>query len=93
MLVGHSYAGVVIGEACNDPSVVGLVYVASVARDPGQSLLSLRNGAQTPSPVGSHLVFNDYLAATPFVTIDAVGVEQDFAQCVPEVPPRRECRT
>ena len=85
VLVGHSYAGVVIGEAGNDQNVVGLVYVASVAPDQGQSLLSLLNGAQTPSPVGSHLVFNYYLAATPFVTIDPVGVEQDFAQCLPEV--------
>ena len=87
VLVGHSYAGVVIGEAGNDPNVVGLVYVASVAPDQGQSLLSLLNGAQTPSPVGDHLVFNGP-AATPFVTIDPVGVEEDFAQCLPEVERR-----
>ena len=31
MLVGHSYAGVVITEAGNDPKVVGLVYVAAFA--------------------------------------------------------------
>jgi len=83
VLVGHSYAGVVIGEAGNDPNVVGLVYVASVAPDQGQSLLSLLNGAHTPSPVGNHLVFNG-----DFVTIDPVGVEQDFAQCLPEVERR-----
>jgi len=83
VLVGHSYAGVVIGEAGNDPNVVGLVYVASVAPDQGQSLLSLLNGAQTPSPVGNHLVIDG-----EFVTLDPIGVEQDFAQCLPEVDRR-----
>jgi pimeloyl-ACP methyl ester carboxylesterase len=83
VLVGHSYAGVVIGEAGNDPNVAALVYVASVAPDQGQSLLSLLNGAQTPSPAGNHLVFNGY-----FVTLDPIGVEQDFAQCLPEVERR-----
>jgi pimeloyl-ACP methyl ester carboxylesterase len=84
VLVGHSYAGVVIGEAGNDPNVVGLVYVASVAPDQGQSLLSLLNGAQTPSPIGNHLVFSGPDPTAPFVTIDSTGVEQDFAQCLPE---------
>ena len=31
ILVGHSYAGVVITEAGNDPKVVGLVYIAAFA--------------------------------------------------------------
>ena len=31
ILVGHSYAGVVITEAGNDPKVVGLVHVAAFA--------------------------------------------------------------
>jgi pimeloyl-ACP methyl ester carboxylesterase len=87
VLVGHSYAGVVIGEAGNDPNVIGLVYVASVAPDQGQSLFSLLNGWQTPSPIGNHLVLSGP-QETPFVTIDPVGVEQDFAQCLPEVERR-----
>ena len=88
VLVGHSYAGAVIGEAGNDPNVVGLVYVASVAPDQGQSLFSLLNGWQTPSPVGNHLVFSGDDPTSPYVTIDPVGVEQDFAQCLPEVERR-----
>jgi pimeloyl-ACP methyl ester carboxylesterase len=84
VLVGHSYAGVVIGEAGNDPNVVGLVYVASVAPDQGQSLMSLLSGAQTPSPIGNHIVSDDNV----FTTIDPTGVEQDFAQCLPEVERR-----
>jgi pimeloyl-ACP methyl ester carboxylesterase len=83
VLVGHSYAGVVIGEAGNDPNVTALVYIASVAPDQGQSLLSLLNGAQTPSPLGNHLVFDG-----EFVTLDPIGVEQDFAQCLPEIERR-----
>ena len=83
VLVGHSYAGVVIGEAGNDPNVVGLVYVAAFAPDQGQSLLSLLSGSATPSPIGSHLVFDG-----GFFTIDPVGVEQDFAQYLPEIERR-----
>ena len=83
VLVGHSYAGVVIGEAGNDPNVVGLVYVAAFAPDQGQSLLSLLSGAATPSPLGSHLVVDG-----GFFTLDPTGVEQDFAQCLPEVERR-----
>src|SRR5262245_22932171 len=33
ILVGHSYGGVVITEAGNDPKVVGLVYIAERVRN------------------------------------------------------------
>jgi len=35
VLVGHSYGGVVITEAGNDPKVAGLVYIAAFAPDKG----------------------------------------------------------
>src|ERR1043165_290227 len=35
VLVGHSYGGVVITEAGNDPNVAGLVYIAAFAPDRG----------------------------------------------------------
>src|SRR5689334_17551456 len=38
VLVGHSWGGVVITEAGNDPKVKSLVYVAAYAPDAGQSL-------------------------------------------------------
>jgi pimeloyl-ACP methyl ester carboxylesterase len=38
LLVGHSYGGVVITEAGNDPKVVGLVYVAALAPSDGGSV-------------------------------------------------------
>lgn len=47
ILVGHSYGGVVITEAGNDPNVAGLVYIAAFAPDKGESVLSL---IQNPPP-------------------------------------------
>src|SRR5450432_2628073 len=41
LLVGHSYGGVVITEAGNDPKVVGLVYVAALAPSDGESAASV----------------------------------------------------
>src|SRR5947199_1514141 len=41
ILVGHSYGGVVITEAGNDPKVAGLVYIAAFAPDKGESVATL----------------------------------------------------
>jgi pimeloyl-ACP methyl ester carboxylesterase len=41
ILVGHSWGGVVIGEAGNAPNVKALVYVAAFAPDKGESLGAL----------------------------------------------------
>jgi pimeloyl-ACP methyl ester carboxylesterase len=41
LLVGHSYGGVVITEAGNDPKVAGLVYIAAFAPDQGESVAKL----------------------------------------------------
>lgn len=41
ILAGHSYGGVVITEAGNDPKVAGLVYIAAFALDNGESVSSL----------------------------------------------------
>jgi pimeloyl-ACP methyl ester carboxylesterase len=52
LLVGHSYGGVVITEAGNDPRVAGLVYIAAFAPAEGESVEALiKNpppGAPTP---------------------------------------------
>ena len=53
LLVGHSYSGAVITEAGNDPKVAGLVYVAAVAPDQGESTFSLITSVATPIPIGS----------------------------------------
>lgn len=81
LLVGHSYGGVVIGDAPgNDPNVAGLVYVAAFAPDSGESALSLLETLQPPSPLTPFLVFD---AARQFVTISAQGVAEAFAQELP----------
>lgn len=49
VLVGHSWGGVVIGEAGNDPKVSALVYVVAYAPDRGESLKKLSEGAP-PTP-------------------------------------------
>lgn len=41
ILVGHSYGGVVISEAGNDPKVARLVYITAFAPDAGESVQSL----------------------------------------------------
>jgi pimeloyl-ACP methyl ester carboxylesterase len=41
VLVGHSYGGVVITEAGNDPKVSRLVYIAAFALDEGESVQTL----------------------------------------------------
>src|SRR5213592_2528003 len=41
ILVGHSYGGVVITEAGNDPKVVGLVYITAFGPDNGESVAKL----------------------------------------------------
>ena len=54
ILVGHSYGGVVITEAGNDPKVTGLVYIAAFAPDAGESVAKLianpPPGAPVPPP-------------------------------------------
>jgi pimeloyl-ACP methyl ester carboxylesterase len=48
VLVGHSWGGVVITEAGNDPKVSALVYVSAFAPDVGESLAALaKNGPPT----------------------------------------------
>jgi len=51
ILVGHSYGGVVITEAGNDPSVAGLVYITAFAPDKGESVSSLIKDPPPGAPV------------------------------------------
>jgi pimeloyl-ACP methyl ester carboxylesterase len=51
ILVGHSYGGVVITEAGNDPKVAGLVYIAAFAPDRGESVASLIANPAPGAPV------------------------------------------
>jgi pimeloyl-ACP methyl ester carboxylesterase len=51
VLVGHSYGGVVITEAGNDPKVMGLVYIAAFAPDKGESVAALIKDPPPGAPV------------------------------------------
>jgi pimeloyl-ACP methyl ester carboxylesterase len=51
ILVGHSYGGVVITQAGNDPQVVGLVYIAAFAPDRGESVSALIKDPPPGAPV------------------------------------------
>jgi pimeloyl-ACP methyl ester carboxylesterase len=51
ILVGHSYGGVVITEAGNDPKVAALVYIAAFAPDAGESVASLIQNPPPGAPV------------------------------------------
>ena len=50
ILVGHSYGGVVITEAGNDPKVAGLVYITAFAPDKGESAGSLIKSVPPGAP-------------------------------------------
>ena len=75
VLVGHSYGGVVITEAGNDPKVVSLVYVAAFAPDAGQSIGEISQAFAKPAGA-------DQLQPQPggFLLLSQKGVEEDFAQ-------------
>src|ERR1700733_7382392 len=51
ILVGHSYGGVVITEAGNDPKVAGLVYISAFAPDKGESVSTLIKNPPPGAPV------------------------------------------
>lgn len=78
VLVGHSWSGVVIGEAGNDPKVSALVYVAAYAPDRGESLKKLSEGAP-PSP-GQKTLRPD---ARGFLSIDPAALPTVFAGDLP----------
>ena len=50
ILVGHSYGGVVITEAGNDPKVAGLVYVSAFVPDDGESVSALIKNQPPDAP-------------------------------------------
>jgi pimeloyl-ACP methyl ester carboxylesterase len=74
LLVGHSYAGLVITEAGMDPKVAGLVYVAALIPDSGQSVGDV-NAPLPPAPGGSEVKPD----AAGFLSMTAKGIDEDFA--------------
>src|SRR5262245_42039841 len=82
ILVGHSYGGVVVTEAGNDPKVAGLVYIAAFAPDAGESVSSLIKDPPPGAPVPPILPPQDgylVLDRTKFRASFAADVSADAA--------------
>jgi len=79
VLVGHSYAGAVIGEAGNDPKVKRLVYIDAFAPDAGESAGSLFAQFQA-APLGAEMRPD----AEGFMALSNKGIFELFAQDLDE---------
>jgi pimeloyl-ACP methyl ester carboxylesterase len=79
ILVAHSYGGAVITEAGNDPSVVGLVYVAAHMPDSGEK--ESEDGNRFPSDLAK----SGAIKKTPdgFTYIDSTQFHELFAADLP----------
>ena len=65
ILVGHSWAGVVITEAGMDPKVVGLVYVAAFAPEEGEAVGELGKAYPPPPALAAPIVDKDGFMSLP----------------------------
>ncbi len=74
VLVGHSYGGVVVTEAGNDPKVAGLVYIAAFAPDRGESVAALIKDPPPGAPVPPILPPRD-----GFLALDKAKFAASFA--------------
>jgi pimeloyl-ACP methyl ester carboxylesterase len=74
ILVGHSYGGVVITEAGNDPKVAGLVYIAAFVPDSGESVAALIKDPPPGAPVPPILPPQD-----GFLALDKAKFAASFA--------------
>ena len=79
VLVGHSYGGAVITQAGNDPKVARLVFVAAFAPDTGQSVVEIQQPFPTPP-----LIAELRPDSAGFLSVTPKGIEEDFAQDLPE---------
>ena len=78
ILVGHSYGGVVVTQAGNDPKVVGLVYIAAFAPDRGESVAALIKDPPPGAPVPPILPAQD-----GYLFLDRSKFAASFAADVP----------
>jgi pimeloyl-ACP methyl ester carboxylesterase len=82
ILVGHSYGGVVVTEAGNDPKVAALVYVAAFAPDAGESVATIIKDPPPGAPVPPILPPQDgflFLDRDKFAASFAADVASDTA--------------
>jgi pimeloyl-ACP methyl ester carboxylesterase len=82
VLVGHSWAGVVITEAGNDSKVKSLVYVAAYAPNKGESVQSASSRYPNPESLKTFVKDPD-----GYLTISEDGIKRYFA---PDLSPKEE---
>jgi pimeloyl-ACP methyl ester carboxylesterase len=78
LLVGHSWAGMVISEAGNDPRVAGLVYIAAIVPTDGQTANDVLK-PYPPTPGLGHIQPD----SAGYLSLTRQGIEEDF---VPDLP-------
>ncbi len=78
LLVAHSWAGMVISQAGNDPKVAGLVYISALVPLKGQSAGDTTSGYR-PAPGGAQVKPD----AAGWLSLTREGFDKDF---VPELP-------
>jgi pimeloyl-ACP methyl ester carboxylesterase len=78
ILVGHSWAGMVISEAGNDPKVAGIVYVAALVPDENQSAKDVIKPYSPPPGLAEAKPDAD-----GFLSLTRKGIDEDF---VPDLP-------
>ena len=83
ILVGHSWAGVVITEAGMDPKVAGLVYVAAFGPDRGEAVGELGKSYPAPPALATPIVDQQ-----GFMTLPTEAVVKHFALDLPEAEAR-----
>jgi len=75
LLVGHSYAGIVISEAGKDPKVTGLLYVAALIPEEGQNVQDV-NAAMATTGVERDI----QLSPEGYLSLSLKAVNESFAQ-------------
>ena len=83
ILVGHSWAGVVITETGMDPKVVGLVYVAAFGPDAGEVVGDLGKPYPPPPALANPIVDKE-----GFMTVPVDAFVEHFAQDLPPAEAR-----
>ena len=83
ILVGHSWAGVVITEAGMDPKVAGLVYVAAFGPDEGEAVGELGKAYPPPPALAAPIVDKE-----GFLSLSTDAVVKYFASDLPAAEAR-----
>ncbi|HXY54309.1 MAG TPA: alpha/beta hydrolase [Nitrospirota bacterium] len=83
ILVGHSWAGVVITEAGMDPKVVGLVYVAAFGPDQGEAVGELGKAYPPPPALAAPIVDKE-----GFMRLPTDAMVKHFASDLPAAEAR-----